>query len=76
MWGWIKKAANTVANTTVKAATTVGKGAAKVGTSVAKGDIKGVAKGAMEIKEGTDMVNPKAIVAKEAVKQVKKQVKK
>ncbi len=74
MWGWIKKAANTVANTTVKAAKTTANGVAKVGTSVVKGDIKGVAKGAMEIKEGTDMVNPKAIATKEDVKQVKKRV--
>lgn len=74
MWGWVKKAANSVAKKTVRAAKTTAGGAAKMGKSVVKGDIKGVAKGAMQVKEGTDMVNPKAIATKEAIKQVKKRV--
>jgi hypothetical protein len=68
------KGANIVKDQTVSAATNVAEGAEKMGTSIAKGDIKGVAEGAMQVKKGADMVNPKAIVTNKVIDEVKKKV--
>jgi hypothetical protein len=70
------KGANMAKDQAVGAANNVKDGAEKMGTSVAKGDIKGVAEGAMQVKKGADMVNPKAVATNIAVNEVKKQIKK
>lgn len=70
------KGANIVKDQAVGAANNVAQGAEKIGTSIAKGDIKGVAEGAMQVKKGADMVNPKAVATGIAIDQAKKQIKK
>ena len=69
-----KQGAKLAEKQVVGAANNVKEGAEKMGTSVAKGDIKGVAEGAMQVKKGTDMVNPKAVATNIAINEVKKKI--
>lgn len=60
----------------IGAANNVKDGAEKMGTSAVKGDIKGVAEGAIQVKKGVDMVDPKAVATEIAVNEIKKQINK